>query len=168
VRREPAPRGFKVNPTTPVAETTFRVRYAETDRMGIVHHAAYVVWLEEGRSHYMRTQGSSYTQFEQEGISLAVSELRVRYGQAVRYDQRVTVRCWIEQVKSRQITFGYEVVEAETDDLLATARSKHICVDHQGRVTTIPDWWQRLWGEAAQLWTTNEAGKRLGMEQSNF
>jgi acyl-CoA thioester hydrolase len=132
---------------TPVAETKFRVRYAETDRMGIVHHAAYVVWLEEGRSHFMRAQGRSYTQFEQEGISLAVAELHVRYGQAARYDQRVTVRCWVEEVKSRQITFGYEVVETETGDLLATARSKHICVDGQGRVTTIPARWRQLWGD---------------------
>jgi acyl-CoA thioester hydrolase len=142
--------GLTLDTSRPASETTFRVRYAETDRMGIVHHAAYVVWLEEGRSHYMRAQGSSYTQFEHEGISLSVSELQVRYGQAARYDQRVTVRCWVEEVKSRQITFGYEVVEAETDDLLATARSKHICVDRQGRVTTIPDKWRQLWGDTTR------------------
>ena len=140
-----------------LTETTFRVRYAETDRMEIVHHASYVVWLEEGRSHYMRARGRAYTQFEQEGISLVVSELHVRYGQAARYDQRVTVRCWVEEVKSRQITFGYEVVETESGAIFATARSKHICVDYQGMVTTIPDWWQRLW---------REAGKRPEVEQS--
>ena len=139
-----------MNTTTPASETTFRVRYAETDQMGIVHHAAYVVWLEEGRSHYIRARGRSYTQFEQEGISLAVSELHIRYGQAARYDQQVTVRCWIEEVKSRQITFGYEVIEAETGDLLATARSKHICIDDQGRVTTIPVKWRQLWRDATQ------------------
>jgi acyl-CoA thioester hydrolase len=145
----PSPGGLILKPATPVAETTFRVRYAETDRMGIVHHAAYVVWLEEGRSHYIRAQGRSYTQFEQEGISLAVSELHVRYGQAARYDQRVTVRCWVEEVKSRQVTFGYEVVVAETGDLLATACSKHICVNRQGKVTTIPARWRQLWDGAA-------------------
>jgi acyl-CoA thioester hydrolase len=135
-----------LNTATPASETTFRVRYAETDRMGIVHHAAYLVWLEEGRSHFMRAQGGSYTQFEQEGISLAVSELYIRYGHAARYDQQVTVRCWVEEIKSRQITFGYEAIEAETGDLLATARSKHICVDGQGKVATIPARWRQLWG----------------------
>lgn len=135
-----------MNTSTSASETTFRVRYAETDQMGIVHHAAYVVWLEEGRSHYIRAQGQSYTQFEQEGISLAVSELHLRYRQAARYDQLVTVRCWVEETKSRQITFGYEVVAAETGDLLATARSKHICVAGQEKVTTIPARWRQLWG----------------------
>lgn len=129
-----------------MAETTFRVRYAETDRMGIVHHAAYVVWLEEGRSHYMRALGHSYTQFEREGLSLAVSELHLRYGRAARYDQLITVRCWVEAVKSRQITFDYEVVESETGDLLAIAHSEHICVDSQGKVATLPDKWRQLWG----------------------
>lgn len=135
-----------MKPVPPVAETTFRVRYAETDRMGIVHHAAYVVWLEEGRSHFMRAQGHSYTQFEQEGLSLAVSDLHVRYGQAARYDQLITVRCWVEQIKSRQITFGYEVVETETGDLLAAARSHHICVDCRGKVAIIPSRWRQRWG----------------------
>ncbi len=134
-----------LNTSMPVTETTFRVRYVETDQMGIVHHASYVVWLEEGRSHYVRAQGSSYTQFEQKGVSLAVSELHVRYEQAVRYDQQITVRCWVEAVKSRQITFGYEVVEAGSGTVFATARSKHICVDRQGRVTKIPDKWRQLW-----------------------
>jgi acyl-CoA thioester hydrolase len=63
------------NMPTDVIETTFRVRYAESDQMGIVHHASYVVWLEEGRSEWMRAQGSACTQFEKEGVSLAVSEL---------------------------------------------------------------------------------------------
>lgn len=135
-----------MKPATFVAETTFRVRYAETDRMGIVHHAAYVVWLEEGRSHFMRSQGHSYTQFEQKGLSLAVSDLHIRYGQAAHYDQPITVRCWVEQVKSRQITFGYEVVEAETGILLAAARSQHICVDCQGKVAIIPITWRQRWG----------------------
>ena len=138
-----------MNPPTPVTETTFRVRYAETDQMGIVHHASYVVWLEEGRSHYMRARGSSYTQFEQEGVSLAVSELHVRYGQAARYDQRVTVRCWVEEIKSRQITFNYEVIDAETGAIFVSAYSRHICLDRQGKVTKIPNKWRRLWCGAA-------------------
>jgi hypothetical protein len=61
-----------------VVETTFRVRYAETDQMGIVHHASYVAWLEEGRSQWMRAHGNSYAQFEEEGLLLVVSELYLR------------------------------------------------------------------------------------------
>ncbi len=143
-------KGPDLNGSTPVAETTFHVRYAETDRMGIVHHASYIIWLEVGRSHYMRTQGKSYTYFEQEEVSLAVAELSVRYGQAARYDQRVTVRCWIEEVKSRQISFSYEVIEAETGTILANAYSRHICVDCRGQVTKIPEPWRQRWEAAAR------------------
>jgi acyl-CoA thioester hydrolase len=110
--------------------------------MGIVHHAAYVVWLEEGRSQWMRDHGSSYASFEADGVSLAVSELEVRYGQPARYDQLVTVRCRVAEVRSRKVTFRYEIVDAVTGQLLASAVTKHISVDCQGKVTKIPEQWR--------------------------
>jgi acyl-CoA thioester hydrolase len=122
-------------------ETTFRVRYAETDQMGIVHHASYVVWLEEGRSQWMRAHGNSYAQFEENGLQLVVSELCLRYKQPARYDQLVTIRCWVESVRSRQIQFNYEVVDAETGAVFVEGYTQHICLDRQGRVTRIPDRW---------------------------
>lgn len=112
--------------------------------MGIVHHAAYVVWLEEGRSQWLRSHGSSYANFEADGVSLAVAELHVRYGQPARYDQLVTVRCWIEEVKSRKITFGYQVLDAGSGQVLVNAHTKHICVDREGNVTKIPEKWRRF------------------------
>ncbi len=129
---------------TDVVETTFRVRYAETDQMGLVHHAAYVVWLEEGRSHWMRAHGSSYAQFEKEGLWLAVSELQVRYHQAAHYDQPVTIRCWVESVRSRQMQFSYEIVDPETGTVFVSGYTKHVCIDHQGNVTKIPEMWQKF------------------------
>ncbi len=125
-----------------VVETTFYVRYAETDQMGIVHHASYVVWLEEGRSQWMRAQGHSYSQFEKEGLLLAVSEVYLRYKQPARYDQRVTIRCWVESVRSRQIQFNYEVVDAESGAILISGYTQHICLDRKGQVTKIPNKWQ--------------------------
>ncbi len=127
-----------------VVESTFYVRYAETDQMGIVHNASYLVWLEEGRSQWMRTQGHSYAQFEKEGLLLAVSEAYVRYKQPARYDQKVTVRCWIESVRSRRVQFNYEVVEAETGAIFASGYTKHICLDRKGKVTKIPPKWQEF------------------------
>jgi acyl-CoA thioester hydrolase len=129
---------------TNTAETTFHVRYAETDQMGIVHHTAYTVWMEEGRSNWLRANGTSFTEFEKEGLSLAVSELHVRYSQPARYDQLVTVRCWIEEVRSRKVTFGYEIVEPSSGDLFARGYSKHICIDRQANVVRIPDKWRRF------------------------
>ena len=127
-----------------ISETTFRVRYAETDQMRIVHHASYVVWLEEGRSHWMRSHGHSYAQFEQEGLVLAVTDLRVRFKKAARYDQAVTVRCWVEHVRSRQLEFGYEIMEPETGDIFVTAATKHVCLNRAGQVTNLPQKWQNF------------------------
>ncbi len=127
-----------------VAETTFHVRYAETDQMGIVHHASYVVWLEEGRSTWLRQFGRSYAEFEAEGFMLAVSDLQLRYKQPAKYDQRVTTRAWISEVKSRLVRFDYEIVEAVSGELFVTGYTRHICIDAQGNATKIPKPWQDL------------------------
>ena len=123
-------------------ETTFHVRYAETDQMGVVHHAAYLIWLEEGRSAWMRAHGTSYVQFEKDGFLLAVSEVNIRYRQAAHYDQQVTVKCWVDEMRSRQVKFSYEVVATETGALLAEAFTKLICLDHQGQVIPMPEKWR--------------------------
>jgi acyl-CoA thioester hydrolase len=137
-------RDTNLTPLKHIAETTFHVRYAETDKMGIVHHAAYIIWLEEGRSQWLRSLGSSYADFEKDGVSLAVSEVNVRYAQAATYDQRVTVRSWIEDVKSRKVTFGYEILDAASGAVLASGHTRHICLNRQGAVTTIPDRWRHF------------------------
>lgn len=126
-----------------VAENTFYVRYAETDAMGVVHHASYIVYFEEGRSHYARQRGSDYASFERGGHYLAVSEVSARYIKPARYDDRVTVRCWIGDMKSRSLTFEYEIVQTDTGDVLVTGFSKHICITHDGQVVKIPEAWRR-------------------------
>lgn len=132
-----------------VVETTFHVRYAETDQMGIVHHSSYAIWLEEGRSEWMRVNGSSYAEFEANGLRLAVSELNIRFQRAALYDQRVTIRCWIDTVHSRQVQFSYEVIDAANGAILATGYSKHICLDTQNAVARIPDQWRAILAKAA-------------------
>lgn len=127
-----------------VAETTFYVRYAETDAMGIIHHASYLVYFEEGRSHYARQRGSDYAAFEQSGHYLAVTEIHARYLQPGRYGQRLTVRCWIDEMKSRSLVFKYEILDANTRACLVTGSSKHVCITHQGKVVHLPDAW-RAW-----------------------
>ncbi|MCE2472393.1 MAG: acyl-CoA thioesterase, partial [Anaerolineae bacterium] len=95
----------------PVCQTTFRIRYAETDNMGVVHHAVYLVWFEEGRSAFIRERGWSYADIEDSGYFLVATELRARYLRATRYDQQVTVKTWIEDVQSRTITFGCDILD---------------------------------------------------------
>lgn len=125
-----------------VAETSFHVRYAETDAMGIVHHASYIVYFEEGRSEYIRQRGSSYAQFERDGFYLAVSEVQARFHIAARYDDRLTIRTWVSRVRSRSLTFQYEIL-SQTGERHVTGYSSHICITREGKVTRIPsDWLQ--------------------------
>jgi acyl-CoA thioester hydrolase len=125
--------------------TTFNVRYAETDQMGMVHHSNYIVWMEEGRSALMRALGSSYAEFEADGYYLAVSEVHARYLAPARYDRAVTVRTRIAEVRSRTVTFDYEIADTHTGQLLVTAQTRHICINHAGSVAAIPmTWRQRL------------------------
>jgi len=122
-----------------IVETTFPVRYAETDQMQIVHHANYIVWMEEGRSEFMRASGADYAEVERGGHLFAVTGVQVRYLASAHYGERVTVRTWIEELRSRTLTFGYEIVNTETGTLLVTGQSGHVCMDRQGRVTRIPE-----------------------------
>jgi acyl-CoA thioester hydrolase len=127
------------------AETTFHVRYAETDQMGIVHHSAYIIWFEEGRSAWSRQMGRPYADFERSGYVLAVTEVGARYLAPACYDQEVTVRTWVSQVLSRLIRFEYEVLDTQTGKLLVNGFTAHICLDRQGKPSRIPEEWQHLW-----------------------
>ncbi len=140
-------KGTSMAPTDKfIAENTFRVRYAETDAMGVVHHASHIVYFEAGRSHYARVRGHDYAQFERSGYFLLVAEIHARYAKAAVYDQLITVRCWIDEMKSRSVTFGYEIVDAESRETLVTGTSKHICIEKSGKVVPIPMEW-RAWGQ---------------------
>jgi len=132
------------NRQSAIFETTFYVRFAETDLMGIVHHSQYVVWLEEGRSDLMRRKGFTFDQWERVGIGFAVNELNLRYHAPARYGERVTVRTRVESLRSRQIVFGYEIVNADSRQPLVTGTVKLIAVDRQNQVRTIPLEVQRI------------------------
>ena len=132
-----------------VVETTFHVRYAETDAMGIVHHANYLVWFEEGRSAYMRAYGTSYRVFEDDDLQLAVSSVQVRYIAPALYDQLIKVRCWMESIQSRKMRFGYEIVHAESGNRLVTGHTDHICIRPNGKAARIPEKWRNLFVKTA-------------------
>jgi len=128
-----------------VVETSFHVRYVETDAMRIVHHSNYLAYFEEGRSSYSRQRGYDYADFERSGYFLTVTEVSVRYLKPAVYAQKISVLTWIAALKSRGVTFEYEVVDTETRELLVTGATKHICITRDGRVTTLPEAW-RHWG----------------------
>ncbi len=130
---------------TRIIETTLRVRYAETDAMGVVYHANYLVWFEAGRGDYFRALGNDYGQWERRGYLLPVSEAYARFEAPARYGDLVTVRTSVDQVRSRGLTLGYEVVHAESQQRLASGWTRHICVDREGKVRRLPEEMLRGW-----------------------
>ncbi|MCZ7546929.1 MAG: acyl-CoA thioesterase [Anaerolineae bacterium] len=131
-----------------VVETTFHVRYAETDAMGIVHHASYIVWFEEGRSAWGRAKGLPYNDFEAAGFFLALTDVHARYATPALYGQRVTVRTRLSEVRSRSLAFAYEIVNADTGALCVSGTTRHICVTREGKPTRLPDTWKVRLGAA--------------------
>jgi acyl-CoA thioester hydrolase len=118
--------------------TELRVRYAETDRMGVVYYANYLVWCEVGRVEYMRALGGSYAALEAEGHGLAVAEARVRYLAPARFDDLIRIETSLTGVRSRAVTFDYVISHAETGARLATAHTALVSVDPTGRPTALP------------------------------
>ena len=122
----------------PHFDVEIRVRYGETDQMGIVYHAEYLVWCEIGRTEYIRAAGLPYAEMERRGTALAVADASLRYHGPARYDDRVRVETSLRSVGSRAITFDYAIFNATTGAKLVTARTMLVAIDSQGRTAVIP------------------------------
>ena len=122
-----------------VSETRIRVRYAETDQMGVVYHANYFVWFELGRVELLRQLGFSYRDMEaQDGCGIAVIDARCRYKSPAHYDDEIIVRTHLALLRESLIQFAYELVNAEDGTLLAEGDTTHIVVDKQMKKTPLP------------------------------
>jgi acyl-CoA thioester hydrolase len=120
----------------------FRVRYAETDQMGVVYHANYLVWCELGRTELIRVRGTPYAELERQGVVLAVADASLRYHAGARYDDLIRVETWIEELRSRTVTFAYRVLRIGDQgggEKLATASTRLICIDRHMRPRKLPD-----------------------------
>lgn len=115
-----------------------RVNYSETDQMGLVYHARYVVWLDMARTEFLREAGMSYKDVEARGLQLSVTDLEIRYGQPARYDDIVRVRCWVAELRSRAVTFGYAVENAATNAHLARATTRLVSLNRARQVVRLP------------------------------
>jgi acyl-CoA thioester hydrolase len=122
----------------PSSEIEFRVRYGETDQMGIVYHAEYLAWCEMGRTEYIRSKGMSYADMERRGVPLAVAEANIRYQAPARYDDMIRVSTVLARLGSRGLTFDYVITNADTGQRLATASTTLVALDPSGKAATIP------------------------------
>ena len=126
-----------MNPAT-ITTVELRVRYAETDQMGVAYHAHYLVWCEVARTDHMRQRGVTYRQLEEQGLLLAVVEAQVRYRLPARYDDLLVVRCWVREVASRRVSFGYAIDRPADGALLATASTALIALDRAHGLGSLP------------------------------
>ena len=130
---------------TLVANTQIEVRYAETDQMGVVHHANYLVWFELARTDYCRRLGIRYTEIEDRGYLLMVVGASLKYRRPTRYGEDVTVECTLNRCASRGLTFGYRVLVDGRPS--AVGSTDHIWVDAASRrPVTVPDFAQPYFG----------------------
>jgi acyl-CoA thioester hydrolase len=115
-----------------------RVRYSETDAMGIVYHGNYIVWFEIGRTEFCRAVGLPYRQMEERGILILVTAVECRFRGAARYDDAITVRTRMGEVGSRGLSFFYEIFRADDGALLAEGSTRHLFADSSRSPTLIP------------------------------
>ena len=121
-------------------ETLLRVRYSETDKMGIVYYANYLVWFEIGRTEYCRARGFSYRDMEEQDDSfLVVAESYCRYKAPCYYDDELIIRTHVTELRRRSVRFGYEIVRAADGQVVAEGETGHVVTDDNGRVRSIPE-----------------------------
>jgi len=119
-------------------DTEIRVRYAETDQMGVAYYANYLVWFEVGRSEFCRKRGFCYADLEASGYKLVVTDVQCRYRNAARYDEVITVRTWLKEMNRRMITFGYRILRKENEEVISEGETRHLCLDSNGKPKSMP------------------------------
>jgi len=135
--------------TATVNETRIRVRYAETDQMGVVYHSNHFIWFEVGRVELLRQFGFSYKDMERkDGCFIAVVDAHCRYKAPVHYDDEVVVRTYLKHVREKVIRFGYELRSAETGELLAEGETTHIVANSQMKPRALPEKYMKVFRAA--------------------
>jgi acyl-CoA thioester hydrolase len=119
--------------------SSVRVRYAETDKMGVVYHSNYLIWFEIGRTDWLRDTGWTYREMEAEGIQLPVIEAHCEYRQGARYDDEVEIRTRARKLSPVRVQFDYEAIRRADGATLATGHTVHATIDRQGRPIRMPD-----------------------------
>ena len=133
-------------------ETEIRVRYAETDQMGIAHHANFLIWFETGRSELCRAKGFSYKEMEDTaGVLMLVAESYCRYKSPAYYEDLLTVRTKVLEMRSRSLRFFFEIHRASDDTLIAEGETLHIITDKSRKIRKMPEIYRNLLQDDKEL-----------------
>lgn len=121
-------------------ETELRVRYEETDQLGVVYYSNYLVWFEVGRAEYIRSLGTSYKEFERHGVHIVVAEAYCKYESPARYDDLIVIRTNLSEIRSRSMKYTYTVLRKADGKLLASGYTTHVFIGKNGKPVKIPKW----------------------------
>jgi acyl-CoA thioester hydrolase len=123
-----------------IVDIDIRVRYAETDQMGVAYYANYLVWFEVGRGELCRKKGFNYSKLESLGYRLVVTDVHCHYRNSARYDELVTVRTWLKELHKRMITFGYQILRKDGggEELIAQGETRHVTLGSNGTPKSLP------------------------------
>jgi acyl-CoA thioester hydrolase len=122
----------------PASEARVRVRYAETDQMGVVYHSNYLIWFEVARVEFIRQMGLDYKTMEEEGFAIAVVDAHVRYRTPARYDDELVIETRLLASRGAVVKFGYRILRALDGMLLCEGETMHVCVDQDMKKTCLP------------------------------
>jgi len=144
-------------PAIPYSETNVRVRYAETDQMGVVYYGNYFTWFEVGRVELCRQLGFEYKKMELEDDSyIVVAEASCRYKRPARFDDLLTIRTHVKETQRRTIRFGYEIVNSASGETIAIGETVHVICDRLGRPKSMPDKYRKYFPSAESTHSRGE------------
>jgi len=133
-----------------ICETTLRVRYAETDQMSVVHHSNHLIWFEVGRVELLRQLGFSYLEMETDGMNTPVVEVTCRYKHPARFDDEITIRTRLAQMRTSLLRFQYEIVRKSDGRLLAEGETVHVVVGRDLKRTHLTEKYRGVLHAAAE------------------
>ena len=144
------------------AETTVRVRYAETDQMGVVYHGNYFTWFEIGRVELCRQLGFEYKRMETEDDSfIVVADAHCRYKRPARFDDLLVIRTKISQSQRRTVRFDYEIIDQASGELLATGDTLHVICDRLGKPKSLPEKYRKYFPVSKDNECRSKKGRRI-------
>src|SRR5579862_6171636 len=147
-------------------QNRLRVRYAETDQMGVVYYANYLIWMEVGRVELCKALGFNYKHMEQDdGVFLAVAEAACRYRSPAHFDDEVIVKSWVEEANSRIVIFHYEMRIAQDDRILATGHTRHVFVNREMHKTRLPEKYHAMFGLKDTAWTSGSRPQAAALQR---
>jgi acyl-CoA thioester hydrolase len=154
-----------VEGTQPASEARVRVRYAETDQMGVVYHSNYLIWFEVGRVEFIRQMGLDYKRMEEEeGCGIAVVDAHVRYRSPARYDDELVVETRLLAARGAVVKFGYKILRVADRILLCEGETVHVCVGKDMKKMCLPP----RYAKSFSSYLTSRASDDIGRLRSDF